>query len=566
MNDLSDALSLEVTSDALSFIRLQSLDSSYVRMAKEDVRDRARVLESFYQERNYAQKLSSELILVPKIEESDNGPTSLRYQPGPHHNLAEILEQVSQGKYNWDTSSAFVVLQDIFRALERIHECPPERADGAVTHWGHGCFGLGKIVVVSNGSAKLLDVRFPATGLPETMNQKSLPFRAPEFNLTISKGTPMMDVFSVAAVALVVIAPKLYLNVSMQTDFCSLANSFEAESEFADLKLKPVLHCLPRALATTIQDRFDSLSAFRKAVEQRWSISPAEMELGRAGLRKFFGDEPRSRDSGDAFATPREIGNANGSALAAETPQPIIEKFSVPTEFRDNEEPVTDLVSPAELAILETKSQKKIPKQKLTPLRTDELQSPLMDVLEELPSDFVELNSARDLTGEIENAIESIDFTEDERPVEKPVRPPLAAYESSLDPATRPVNTDFRTDFPADIKQNMSRASNEISLELDDKKNVLEHNRLRDRELKIRGERQQKRREEFARQRFNRVATGVVVLLTTLFGAIYAYKSSPIARNAVEKIWSKTKSQLGLSERRANVWIETDEPHDPPKR
>ena len=68
------------------------------------------------------------------------------------------------------------------------------------------------------------------------------------------------------------------------------------------------------------------------------------------------------------------------------------------------------------------------------------------------------------------------------------------------------------------------------------------------------------------RRRFNRVATGALVLFVTLFAAAYTYKSSPKARNAVKKIWSKTKSQLGLSERRAKVWIESDESKNPPKR
>jgi len=536
-------------------------------MANEGVLDRSRILESFQQELQYAQKLSSQFILVPKIEKLNSETVSLRYQPGPHLNLAEIVERVSQDEHNWDVSSAFVVLQDIFRALERVHECPSERAGESVTHWGHGCFGLGRVIVVSNGLAQLLDVRFPATGLPETMTPKSLPFRAPEFNLAISKGTPMMDVFSVAAVALLVIAPKLYPKISMQTDFSNLVNSREAENEFAELKLRPILHCLQRALTTSIQERFDSLSAFRKTLEEHWPMSPAETEIGRIGLRKFFGDEPDSTESSDPVSTPGEIVSASGLALANETLQPIIEKFSVPTEFRDNEEPVTDLVSPAELAALEAKAQKKKPKQKLVPLRPDELVcSSAMDVSDKLPSDFLEVKPERDLTAEIENAIESIDFTKDERPVGKSVELPWTANEKSSEIAARAVNTNFETDSSADVKQAMSPATEEISLELDEKMNILEHNRLRAKELKIRGERLQKRREDFARRRFNRVATGALVFFTALLGLAYAYKSSPKARNAVENIWSKTKSKLGLTESRAKVWIETEHPKNSSKK
>ena len=88
-------------------------------MANEGVIDRAKVLESF-QQSELCSKLQANLF-CSKIEESGNGSTLLRYQPGPQS--AEILEQV---KNMTGTPARRLLLQDIFRALERIHECPPE--------------------------------------------------------------------------------------------------------------------------------------------------------------------------------------------------------------------------------------------------------------------------------------------------------------------------------------------------------------------------------------------------------------------------------------------------------
>ena len=110
-----------------------------------------------------------------------------------------------------------------------------------------------------------------------------------------------------------------------------------------------------------------------------------------------------------------------------------------------------------------------------------------------------------DLTGENENAIESIDFSEDERPIEKP-KPPLAVYESSL--TQLPTSEyDFRTDLRADFeKPRHQRRMNITGIRR--QKNVLEHNRLRDRELKIEVS-ASKSVAKNLRRRFNSVATGV---------------------------------------------------------
>ena len=107
--------------------------------------------------------------------------------------------------------------------------------------------------------------------------------------------------------------------------------------------------------------------------------------------------------------------------------------------------------------------------------------------------------------------------------------------------------------------KDVSKATEEAALELDENKNILEHNRRRNKELKIRSERQQKRREEFSRRRFNKRVAVILFVIMGLGAGAYCYTAVPGVRRTMDKAWSAAKSKLGFTESRARIWLENDE-------